>query len=144
MRTKIPDRIRQLVAERAAYLCEYCMIPMAFVPDPFDVEHILPVSKGGNNDLENLANSCGGCNGRKSNLIEGIDPADGKSTPFFNPRTDQWDDHFAWDNAYTHVIGLTPAGRATVAAFHLNRPALINLRMLLLAFGEHPPKGVSE
>jgi len=36
-------------------------------------------------------------------------------------------------------VGLTPIGRATILALHLNRPALLNLRSLLLAFGEHPP-----
>ena len=31
-------------------------------------------------------------------------------------------------------------GRATVDALHLNRPQLLNLRRLLHAADEHPPK----
>lgn len=112
---------------------------MSYVPDPFDVEHILPLSKGGTNDLENLANTCGGCNGYKSNLTEATDPADGKLIPLYHPRIQLWADHFAWSDTFTYIIGLTPIGRTTVAALRLNRPALVNLRTLLLAFGEHPP-----
>jgi len=138
-RKKIPERIRQFVARRAHFLCEYCLIPMSYVPDPFDVEHTLPLSKGGTNDPENLAHACGGCNGHKSNLTESIDPADNKLVRLYNPRLDTWADHFAWNEVFTQMVGLTPIGRATILALHLNRPALLNLRSLLLAFGEHPP-----
>ena len=37
------------------------------------------------------------------------------------------------------VIGRTATGRATVAALHLNRPELLNLRQALRAIGVHPP-----
>ncbi len=40
---------------------------------------------------------------------------------------------------YTTIIGLTPIGRATVVTLQLNRSALINLRRVLYAVGEHPP-----
>lgn len=139
-RKKIPNRIRRAVVNRAAFICEYCHIPMAYVPDPFDVEHILPVSKGGSDDLDNLANTCGGCNGYKGNSIHGIDPGDGKTVQLFHPRFQKWTDHFTWSDQFTHVIGLTPTGRATVNSLQLNRPALLNLRSLLIIFGEHPPK----
>ena len=112
---------------------------MAYGPDPFDVEHILPLSKGGNHYPANLANACGGCNGYKGHLIEAIDPADTKLTRLYHPRLDVWTDHFSWNDVLTHLVGLTSTGRATIAALQLNRPARINLRTLLIAFGEHPP-----
>jgi hypothetical protein len=36
--------------------------------------------------------------------------------------------------------GLTPTGRASIEALHLNRLGLLNLRRLLYTIGEHPPK----
>ena len=36
------------------------------------------------------------------------------------------------------IAGRTMAGRATVEALRLNRPALVNLRRALLAIGKHP------
>jgi len=38
------------------------------------------------------------------------------------------------------IIGLTATGRATVAALHLNRPELLNLRHALYVIGLHPPE----
>lgn len=38
------------------------------------------------------------------------------------------------------MLGLTPTGRATIGALQLNRPGLLNLRRVLYAVGEHPPK----
>ena len=37
------------------------------------------------------------------------------------------------------IVGRTAIGRATVAALHLNRPKLLNLRRVLRAVGEQPP-----
>jgi hypothetical protein len=36
------------------------------------------------------------------------------------------------------IEGRTATGRATVLALHLNSPALVNLRRVLRAAGEHP------
>lgn len=38
------------------------------------------------------------------------------------------------------IEGRTAASRATVLALHMNRPELLNVRRLLLAVGEHPPR----
>jgi hypothetical protein len=58
----------------------------------------------------------------------------------FHPRRERWQEHFGWNTEYTHVIGLTPTGRATVAALQLNRPAVVNIREVLYAAGKHPPQ----
>ena len=57
----------------------------------------------------------------------------------FHPRNQRWRDHFAWTADCTAILGLTPTGRATVEALHLNREGLVNLRRVLYAAGEHPP-----
>ena len=65
--------IRAKNEERAKKLCEYSRSPLEFSPDPFSVEHIFPISKGGTDDAENLALACQGCNGYKSTKTEAFD-----------------------------------------------------------------------
>jgi hypothetical protein len=89
--------------------------------------------------MDNLAWACGGCNLFKSSKIDGVDPDSGIRATFFHPRADEWDDHFAWSDDYTSLIGKTTSARATIAALQMNRPSLINLRVALLAIGKHPP-----
>jgi hypothetical protein len=115
--------------------------PEAYSPDPFAVEHIVPIIRGGNNRLANLAYSCQGCNNHKYTSVEALDPVSGESVPLYNPRRRQWREHFGWSEDHLRIVGLTPAGRATVERLRLNRPHVVNLRRLLRANGEHPPPG---
>ena len=105
----------------------------------FSVEHIVPIEKGGESVLENLALACQGCNGHKHTKTEGRDPINKENVALFHPRSQRWQDHFAWDHTGTLILGLTPAGRATVEALKLNREALVNLRRVLSTTGDHPP-----
>jgi hypothetical protein len=130
--------IRQAVKTRAHFLCEYCQSPEYFSPDPFECDHILAVSKGGIDDLDNLALSCSGCNGHKSDALEAIDPGTGAKVSLFNPRTDIWRDHFLWNGDFTVLIGISPVGRATILKLRLNRPSVVNLRVILRQVGELP------
>lgn len=139
MPDRIPKAIRHRVAERAAFLCEYCKAPHAYSPSPFDVEHILPLSLGGGAEIDNLAFSCNGCNGLKSNKIITNDPITDIDVPLFHPRKEEWMSHFAWDADGLLVIGTTPIGRATAEFLKLNRQELVNLRSLLILVGKHPP-----
>ena len=139
MAEKISPTIRKEVASRAKYLCEYCRTPQSHAPVFFEVEHIIPTSKGGASVLENLAFACDGCNNRKSDKTAATDPSTGHNTTLFHPRKDQWYGHFSWSTDSLLIIGLTPEGRATVEALHLNRQPLINLRLALFSVGIHPP-----
>jgi hypothetical protein len=136
---RVPAQLRAAVTAQAAECCEYCQSQARFSPDPLSVEHIIPRSRGGETILSNLALSCQGCNNHKYNFVEARDPLTDELAPLYHPRRDPWLTHFAWAEEYRVVVGLTPTGRATVAALRLNRPALINLRRVLYAVGEHPP-----
>ncbi|WP_072015979.1 HNH endonuclease signature motif containing protein [Leptolyngbya sp. KIOST-1] len=46
---------KRAVTQRASGCCEYCLCQAKYSPDPFSIEHIIPQSKGGSDDLENLA-----------------------------------------------------------------------------------------
>jgi hypothetical protein len=130
---------REAVAARARGICEYCRCPVRFAVQSFECEHIVPLSQGGTTSLENLAYACGGCNRIKAARTDALDPENNRRVPLFHPRQHTWAEHFAWNNDYSLVIGMTALGRATVDALRLNRPGVVNLRRALLLIGEHPP-----
>lgn len=131
---------RKAVFERAKGYCEYCLSPETYSNSTFEVEHIIPFSKGGETVFHNLALSCSGCNKYKSHKIEAIDSQSGEKVLLYNPRREIWKKHFKWNADFTQIIGVTPTGRATIQALKLNRKNLLNLRELLRLYGEHPPK----
>ena len=81
-------KLRKTVTDRANRLCEYCMMPLDFSHDPFEVEHIKPISKKGKTVSSNLALSCRGCNLCKSDKTEGFDAVSDEVVRLFNPRQD--------------------------------------------------------
>lgn len=131
---------RRITIARAEGRCEYCQSWVAYATQSFDVDHILPVSRGGQSTLDNLAYACSGCNQHKSNHTTAYDPLEGQPVALFHPRQQQWDEHFSWNEDYTLVIGITAVGRATVEALHLNREGVVNLCRLLRLSGLHPPQ----
>lgn len=143
----MPDRhisaeLRQQINMRAGGCCEYCRSQARYATQSFSVEHIVPRAQSGATSLENLALACQGCNNHKYDKVEAPDPVSGQLVPLYHPRRDRWDRHFAWSDDFTVIIGITPTGRATVDALHLNRDGVVNLRRLLYAIGRHPPPTV--
>ena len=61
MRERIPNELRQAVFERDKYTCQYC----GNAGGDLEIEHIIPISEGGNNDMRNLATACRACNRAK-------------------------------------------------------------------------------
>ena len=141
-----PDRLtlRDTVERRAGGRCEYCRSPAKYSTQPFSLDHIIPRSQGGLTTLDNLALACQGCNNHKYNKTHSSDPFTKQFVELFHPRQQQWQEHFAWDERFECILGLTASGRATVEALRLNRTELVNLRKLLYAAGEHPPPGVDD
>lgn len=136
---RVTHRQKQLVRDRAGGVCEYCRSQMRFATHDFSVEHIIPVARGGDSKLDNLALACQGCNNCKYTKISATDPITEKHVPLFHPRRDRWSQHFAWSDDATRIVGLTPTGRATVDVLQLNRSSLVNFRGILYAAGKHPP-----
>ncbi len=132
--------IKKNVIERASGLCEYCKSPSDFSPQSFSIEHIYPISAGGQSNLDNLAYACQGCNNHKYTKTEGIDPLSNIEAALFHPRQDNWSTHFGWVEGGLKIIGLTKTGRTTVKELQLNRENLLNLRSLLLLADMHPPE----
>ena len=138
-RVYISSEKTRAVIERAQNRCEYCQSPVEYATDTFAVDHIKPVSRGGANGLENLALACTGCNGRKYNKQEAPDLVSGELVSLYNPRRQNWKEHFCWSEDYGRIVGLTPTGRATVEALQLNRTGVVNIRKVLFLIDKHPP-----
>jgi 5-methylcytosine-specific restriction endonuclease McrA len=135
----VPVALKQLVFERASGLCEYCRSQAKYAIDPLVIDHIQPFSRGGQTIAENLALSCQTCNNYKYNKTSAPDPATGQLVPLFHPRQLEWNQHFAWNEDTTQMLGITAIGRATVALLQTNREGVINMRRVLVIMGEHPP-----
>lgn len=139
MSERLTQQQRQFIQKRANGCCEYCLSQAKFSPDSFSIEHVVPRSKGGTSDLDNLAVACQGCNNFKYSHTEAIDPVTGELVPLYHPRRENWKKHFAWSRDATQLLGLTPTGRATIDRLQLNRDGVVNLRRVLYSIGEHPP-----
>ncbi len=106
----------------------------------FEIDHIVPLSVGGGTTADNLCLSCPTCNRHKGVRQTAQDPVSGEETPLFHPLAQAWDDHFTWSDDGATVIGLTSAGRATIALLRMNRPVLVQMRRYWAALGLHPPR----
>lgn len=52
------EELAAAVRLRAAFACEYCRLPEALHPGPFEVEHVVAAQHGGRSVLGNLAYAC--------------------------------------------------------------------------------------
>jgi hypothetical protein len=127
---------RAEVTSRAGHQGEYCRLPTRGQVATFPIDHVIPRSRNGTNDLDNLALTCPHCNAHKWNEIEAPDNSTGEISRFFNPRKDVWIEHFEWSTTNSwELIGLTSVGRATIDAFRINDADMIALRVLLAEVG---------
>ena len=94
-----------IVAGRAKHICEYCHAPEAVFNLRFEVEHIYPLSRGGDDDENNLALSCRSCNLYKSDAISAFDEETQSEVSFFNPRKDIWAENFLLDKKTGKIEG---------------------------------------
>jgi hypothetical protein len=140
-RPYIPVEVERRVRAAARHRCGYCLSPQHLVMARLEIEHIIPVVKEGGNDESNLWLSCPLCNRYKGDRTVAEDPETGQTVPLFNPRTQDWFEHFSWTADGLRVVGLTPVGRATVAALHLDDdPDALIVRSYWVMAGWHPPR----
>ena len=126
------------IALRAGHRCEYCHAPEAVFNFPFEVEHIIPVSRGGCDAESNWALACRSCNLRKATHVNGIDPLSQTVVRLFQPREDRWEEHFWVNTENGEIEGLTAVGRATAARLEINSKAQKEARRQWIRFGLFP------
>jgi hypothetical protein len=139
MKVYITAQLQRQVRERFANCCAYCRTAEVVTVSIFEFEHIVPRSAGGATAFENLCFSCPTCNRYKSDLVSAQDPVTLNDVALFRPQQHQWHEHFSWNEDATEIVGLTPTGRATIAALKMNRPQMIRVRRMWVAMNEHPP-----
>jgi 5-methylcytosine-specific restriction endonuclease McrA len=123
----IGARTRAQVRERAQNTCEYCHLHQDDSPlARLHIEHIVPKSHGGSDDLDNLALACIDCNLHKGTNLTGIDPETNAVTELFHPRLQNWDEQFEWHGIY--LTGKTAVGRTTIRVLNMNSEDQIALR----------------
>ncbi len=131
----VPVALRRQLRTASDRRCAYCRSSEILMGMPLEIEHIIPRARGGKTTLANLCLACHRCNEFKRDRIQAIDPITKRRAAFFNPRIQNWRDHFEWSTNGIEIIGISPCGRTTVIALQLNNEDIICL--------PQPPPGPS-
>jgi hypothetical protein len=131
-RGEIAGRLREEVAVRAGRCCEYCLISEEQAFARHQVDHVIAVKHGGATTLDNLALSCTLCNRRKGSDLSSLDPTTGQLAPLFNPRRENWHDHF--EERGGDLIARTASARATISLLRLDHPDRVKERLIRLGW----------
>ena len=126
------------VSLRAAHRCEYCHAPEAVFNFPFEVDHVVPIVREGDEADANLALACRSCNLRKAVHTRGVDPETSAWVRLFHPRQDRWESHFQAELPSGEIRGLTTIGRATVARLEMNNPIQVAAQRQWMRLGLFP------
>ena len=105
---------------------------------PFQIDHVRAQKHRGSSGLNNFALSCLPCNAYKGPNIAGYDPELNKLQRLFNPRVDEWQDHFEWDGPV--LVGTTSIGRTTIDVLRINAADRLAHRQILIDAGVFPPE----
>jgi len=85
---------------------------------------------------ENLAYACLRCNAWKGSDIGSVDPETGQLVSLFNPRQQEWAQHFKLQGFV--IEPLTVEGRATARLLRLNIDKRVVERRALMLVGRYP------
>lgn len=108
---------------------------MSFVVHQAD--HIISEKHDGATTAENLAFACSLCNKYKGSDIATLDQQTGEITALFNPRSDNWNEHFQLDGNGA-LLSSTAIGRGTTRLLRLNQAKRMEERRLLVVAGLIP------
>ena len=131
----VSSDLQRLVRERERHRCAYCRTPESLTVTIFEIDHIIPKHSGGVTIASNLCLACPSCNRYKGASLTSVDPETDEEVQLFHPRKDRWEEHFAWAEDQTRIVGLTARGRATVEKLRMNRPQMVRLRGLWRRLG---------
>lgn len=135
----VPSKMRERVIEAFENRCAYCQSSQELIGAFFEIDHIIPLAKGGQTVEENLCWCCPLCNRYKGATTIEVDAVTGKRIKLFHPRHQQWKQHFQWSSDGTLIVGRTITGRATVKALNMNNDLIVPLRRLWVSINRHPP-----
>lgn len=136
MSRRVRENLRAEVERRAGGICEYCRIVIEDTYFGGEVDHIISLKHRGQTELENLAYACQSCNRSKGSDLGSISKASKTLVRFFNPRTDDWNEHFRV-NSDAEIEPLTEIGEVTAIIFGFNEPERIIERKGLIEIGRY-------
>jgi len=116
--TYISPKLRRHVEDRSQHQCEYCQMPDSLSFYSHEVDHVIATKHGGTTTLDNLAYDCWRCNRYKGSDLGSFDPESGRFCFLFNPRQQNWEDHFMLQTL--QILGKTPEGRTTAHLLRFN------------------------
>lgn len=134
----ISAALRHRVMQRARYCCEYCLEPNELSFYPHEIDHIAAEKHGGSSDDKNLACACWRRNRYKGSDLTSFDLDTGNIVRLFNPRTQDWYEHFTLDGP--RIVPLSPEARATAVLLHYNTPERVAERAAMIRKGQYPPR----
>lgn len=137
---KISKELDALIRRQSKNRCGYCLNPQALLPFKLEIEHIHPQALGGLSIEENLWLACRECNAHKAKKIKAYDKLTEKIVKLFNPRKQNWYEHFEFSKDFSEIIGKTPTGRATVDALQMNSIYQTTARISWKETTKFPPK----
>lgn len=123
------------MASRARFCCEYCLFPEQYATFRHQIDHIVSVQHGGQSILDNLAYACIHCNRFKGPNIAALDDR-GQISALFDPRRQDWDDHFRLSPAVIEPV--SAIGEATARLLRINDILRVQKRLLLQQAGIYP------
>lgn len=136
MSTGLPGSLRRLVAERANFRCEYCLVYEVDSFLPFQVDHIVSQKHGGSDEPENLAYACPHCNQHKgTDLTTFLDTYE-DIVSLFHPKLHDWWEHFEMNDG--EIIAKTRRALATIKVLKLNQAERLMHRQILAEIGHYP------
>jgi len=128
------SRTREFVRNRAGDLCEYCRLPQSAAPYlRFHIEHIVALQHANDNSRSNLALACPDCNRHKGPNIATIFPESDQLIRLFDPRNDNWFQHFYVQQG--RIEGLSVVGKATARLLQMNSEDRVVIRLELIEQG---------
>lgn len=135
MPNPVGSDVRKLVAERAGFLCEYCLIAETDTFYGCQVDHIISLKHGGSSEDRNLAYACALCNRAKGSDIGSLSST-GQFTRFYHPRNDRWSEHFALSGV--NIVARSEIGEVTVRLLGFNDESRLHERQAMASFGKYP------
>ena len=137
---KISKEFDREIRGQANYRCGYCLNPQELMPYKLEIEHIYPRALGGESIEENLWLACRECNAHKAAKTKAIDRLTGKLVKLFNPRKQDWQEHFEFSREFTEIVGKTACGRATVECLQINNIYQTTARLAWTETRKFPPR----
>ncbi len=67
-RIRIPPEVKKYVFQRDKYQCQSC--GKTTIETNLSIDHIIPLARGGQNDISNLQTLCLNCNQQKTDNID--------------------------------------------------------------------------